>query len=267
MSGPPRETELTFLRLVPGDSLMHRLWAGTKLIAAAELALVVSITASWKVVGIASALVVAGLALGHIPLGAFPRLPRWFFVAIAIAGATSFIGSTKPLVHLGSIAFSLGGLADWARLTLLTVILVVSGALVGWTTPLGEIAPALGRLASPLRRLRLPVDEWIVAVGLAIRCLPLLVDEIRTIGAARRLRASEGTRQRTLVDLVRLTHDLLSTALVVSIRRARDLGEAITARGGLDGAVADATGRMAARDVVVLLVVTAICGLTLVFVH
>ena len=35
-----REPELTFLRLVPGDSPVHRLWAGTKLLVAAELALV-----------------------------------------------------------------------------------------------------------------------------------------------------------------------------------------------------------------------------------
>ncbi len=259
----PRETELTFLRLVPGDSLVHRLWAGTKLIVAAVLAVIVSISPSWQSLAVVSSVVFAGLLLAHIPMGAFPRLPRWFWIALAIGGATSALGSTKPIVHVGSIALSLGGVSDWLRLTLLAAILVLSGALVGWTTPLGEIAPAIARLTSPLRRLRVPVDEWIVAIAVAIRCLPLLLDEVRTLAAARRLRVSERTERMTLIELIHATHDLLSTAIVVSIRRARDLGEAMIARGGLGGAVADKSDGPGRRDAAVLVVVAAIAGATL----
>ena len=75
-------------------------------------------------------------------------------------------------------------------------MLVVSAALVGWTTQLGAVAPALARLARPLRVLRLPVDEWIVAIALALRCLPLLIDEMRTLAAARRLRYRDPDEQR-----------------------------------------------------------------------
>jgi energy-coupling factor transporter transmembrane protein EcfT len=255
---PPRETELTFLRLVPGDSLVHRLWAGTKLVVAFELALVVSIIPSWAALAIVGATVVLGLLIAHIPLGALPRLPNWFFIAIAIGGATSVLGNADPVVHIGGFPISLGGLSDWARLILLGVILVLSGALVGWTTPLGEIAPAFSRLTTPLRWLRLPVDEWVVAVAVAIRCLPILIDEIRTLMASRRLRRSEETEPETFRELLRETHDLLSTAVVVSIRRARDLSDAMMARGGLGGAVADSTQRLGVRDIVVLVAVTAL---------
>ncbi len=79
---------------------------------------------------------------------------------------------------------------------MLAVVLVTSGALIGWTTPLGEVAPALSRLGRPLRWLRLPVDEWVIAIALAIRCLPLLIDEIRILGAARRLRAHDDGEAR-----------------------------------------------------------------------
>ena len=254
----PRETELTFLRLVPGDSLVHRLWAGTKLLIAFELAAVVSISPTWAALAIVSAVVALGLLIARIPLGAFPRLPTWFFIAIAIGGATSVLGNAEPVVHIGGFPISIGGLSDWLRLLLLGAILVVSGALVGWTTPLGEIAPAFGRLSRPLRWLRLPVDEWVVAVAVAIRCLPLLIDEIRMLIAARRLRRSEASEPETFRELIRETHDLLSTAIVVSIRRARDLADAMIARGGLGGAVADAVGGPGKRDAVVLTVVTAI---------
>ena len=186
-----RETELTFLRLVPGDTPVHRLWAGTKLVVAAEIALMVSISPTWPMVGIATAVVALELLVARIPLGAFPRLPNWFYGALAISGLLSLWSNTPPIAHVGGIGLSLGGLEEWARFTALAVALVLSGAVIGWTTPLGEVAPALSRLGRPLRWLRLPVDEWVIAIALAIRCLPLLIDEIRVLGAARRLRARD----------------------------------------------------------------------------
>ena len=60
-----RETELTFLRLVPGDSPVHRLWAGTKLIVAAELAIMLSISPTWPMVGITAGVVALELLVAR----------------------------------------------------------------------------------------------------------------------------------------------------------------------------------------------------------
>ncbi len=159
---------------------------------------------------------------------------------VAISALLSMWSSAKPVKYVGGIGLSIGGLNEWALFTALAVVLVVSGAIVGWTTPLGEIAPALSRLGRPLRWVRLPVDEWVIAIALAIRCLPLLIEEIRMLGAARRLRAQPPPTRESPRAAMRAvlaeTHDLLSTAIVVSIRRARDLADAIVARGGLDNA-------------------------------
>ena len=86
--------------------------------------------------------------------------------------------------------------------------------------------------------LRLPIDEWIVAIALALRCLPLLIDEMRTLAAARRLRYRNPDQQKQLRGAVIEIHDLVSTAIIVSLRRAHDLADAITARGGI-GAISD----------------------------
>ncbi len=180
--------------------------------------------------------------------------------------------STKPLAHVGGIALSLGALNEWALFTTLAIVLVVSGALVGWTTPLGEVAPALARLGRPLRWLRLPIDEWVIAVGLAIRCLPLLIEEVRVLGAARRLRAhdADDIREQPRATVRRLlieTHDLMATAIVVAIRRARDLADAIEARGGL-GAGGNLPGaRFGVADGIALVAVTALCVVMLAVLH
>jgi energy-coupling factor transporter transmembrane protein EcfT len=237
-----RETELNFLRLVPRDSVVHRLWAGTKLLVATGLAIVLTISPSWQMLAVATGVVLVGMVAARIPPGAIPRLPGWFFIALAIGAALNLRSGVKPFVYVGGVELSIGGLGEWARFTALTIILVASGALVGWTTQHGDVAPALKRLLRPLRWLRLPVDEWVVAIALAIRCLPLLIDEIRVLNAARRLRShgADGLKDssaQSVRELLAETLDLLATAIVTSMRRAHDLGEAMVARGGVGGTV------------------------------
>jgi len=256
------DAELTFLRLVPGDSPVHRLWAGTKLLVAIELGVITSISPTWPVIGIAAGIVALGLLVGRIPPGAFPRLPQWFYAVLVVSALLSLWSSTKPIVHVG-VGLSIGGLDEWALCTALVIVLVLSGALIGWTTPLGDVAPALAVLARPLKWLRLPVDEWVIATALAIRCLPLLIDEIRVLAAARRLRAhdesAEPENTRTAMRSVLIeTHDLMATAIVVSIRRARDLGDAIVARGGLGAGGQLPAGRFGVVDGIVLVFTTAL---------
>jgi energy-coupling factor transport system permease protein len=151
-------------------------------------------------------------------------------------------------------------------------VLLTSGALIGWTTPLGDVAPALARLGRPLRWLRLPVDEWVVAIALAIRCLPLLIDEIRVLNAVRRLRTRDddttGESPRAIVRSVFVEiHDLMATAIVVSIRRARDLADAIEARGGLGAAGDLPGGPFRVADGFVLFATTAVCVVSLAVLH
>jgi energy-coupling factor transporter transmembrane protein EcfT len=253
-----RPAEIHLLRLVPGDTPVHRLWAGTKLIAVAGLSLALSLQPTWPAIGIGAGFVMLSLLVARIPLGAAPRLPRWFLVGLAIGAALSLQSSRAPNAHVVGIAFSLGGLEEWARLTAFAVVILAGAALVSWTTPLAEVAPALVRLGSPLRRLRIPVDEWAITVALSIRCLPLLIDEVRTLAAARRLRQldeeSGGRRWRQVRNQ---PQDLLVTALVVSLRRAHDLADAIEARGGF-GMVSDSQSGPGRRDAVALLLLAVV---------
>jgi energy-coupling factor transporter transmembrane protein EcfT len=255
-----REPEITFLRLVPGDSVVHRLWPGTKLSAAAELALVASIAPSWLTVAVVACVVGIGLLVARIPLGAFPRLPRVLYLLVLIGLGLDALSTTPTVVHLGPVPVSLGALADAARFLALAVVLVVSAALVGWTTELGAVAPAVARLSRPLRVLRLPVDEWVVALALSLRCLPILVDEMRTLAAARRLRHHDVERQRGARQSVIEVHDLVSTAIIVSLRRAHDLADAIAARGGI-AAIGDTRDSSPAWiDALTLIGVTAVAA-------
>lgn len=227
--------ELHFMRYLGRSSVVHRLWAGTKLISVAAFSAALSINPSWSAEAILAVVLAAAIGLARIPLSVAPRLPAWFGVAIVISGLANLSAGGAPTVHVGHLTLGLGALDLWALYLVMTIELLVASALIGWTTVLADLAPALGRLLAPLGRLRLPVNEVVVAIALSVRCLPLLIDELRVLLAARRARG--GAIPRDLRTVFREAGDLLSAVLATSARRAGEMGAAIQARGGLDNAV------------------------------
>ena len=256
-----RPARITLLREIKADTPVHRLWAGTKLLAVAALSITLSYFPSWPSIGLITGLLAATAALARIPRGAWPRPPAWFWIALLVSGALASLAGRSPHLTVGGVVLGFGGLDAFCKFLAVGLALLAAAALVGWTTPLGEIAPAVSKLLAPLRLVKVPVDEFAVAVALSVRSLPLLVDELRTLVAARRLRPApprrpeRGTIQHWLDELV----DLLVAALAASMRRAGELAEAITARGGT-GLVAARTMRARAADAVALLVVAACCA-------
>ena len=73
-----------------------------------------------------------------------------------------------------------------------------------------------------------------MALALALRAFPMLIDEFRVLYAARRLRPKDVaiTRRGRFRSVWLEIIDLLATAITVALRRADEMGDAITARGG-----------------------------------
>ena len=228
---------------VPGTSTIHDLWAGTKLLVVFGLSVLLTFYPGWATIGLVAALVFAAARIARIPRGALPSVPRWLWIVIAMGGITAALAGGSPKVSIGGLEIGLGGGLNFLRFTALSVVLLALGAMVSWTTNVAEIGPALATLGRPFRLLRIPVDEWAVALALALRAFPMLIDEFQVLYAARRLRpkripqSRKARRRRHALELI----DLLAAAITVTLRRADEMGDAITARGG--------TGQLSAHPV------------------
>jgi energy-coupling factor transport system permease protein len=255
---------VVLLRPVPGDSVIHRLWAGTKLIVVAGIGVLLTLYPGWVPIGLVAALCLATAWLAHIPRATVPSIPRWLWIAIIIGGATAAFGGGSPVIDLGSVHVGLGGLLHFLQITAVSIVLLGLGALVSWTTNVAEIAPAVATLGRPLRPFRIPVDDWAVALGLSLRAFPMLIDEFRVLYAARRLRPKEvrttrrGRRRRLALEVV----DILAVGITVALRRADEMGDAITARGG-SGQISAGPSRPKRADWVALLIATLVCAVAL----
>ena len=255
---------VVLLRPVPGDSVIHRLWAGTKLIVVAGIGVMLTFYPGWVPIGLTAALCFTTAWLAHIPRAALPSIPRWLWIVIIIGGTTAAFAGGSPVIDLGSVEVGLGGLVTFLRITAVSIVLLGLGALVSWTTNVAEIAPAVATLGRPLRPLRIPVDDWAVTLALALRAFPMLIDEFRVLYAARRLRPKEvptsrrARRRRWALEVV----DILAAGITVALRRADEMGDAITARGGA-GQISAAPSRPKRADWIALSIAILVCAVAI----
>lgn len=263
MTAPTRgqRKPVVLLRPVPGDTVIHRLWAGTKLIAVAGIGVLLTFYPGWVPIMFVAVLVLVTARLARIPRGVLPSIPFFLWILLVIGGALAALAGGSPFVDIGSVQLGLGGLLNFLRITALSIVLLGLGALVSWTTNVADIAPAVATLGRPLRVLRIPVHDWAVTVALALRAFPMLIDEFRTLYAAHRLRPVEpaetfrARRKQRVANLI----DLLAAAVTVALRRGDEMGDAITARGGA-GQISAAPSRPRRRDWIAFAVLLVVCG-------
>ncbi|QZT60983.1 CbiQ family ECF transporter T component [Mycolicibacterium austroafricanum] len=256
--------QVVVLRPVPGDTVIHRLWAGSKLLIVAGIGVLLTFYPGWVPIGAVALLVVVTARIARIPRGVLPTIPAWLWFLLLLGAVTAAFAGSDPVIGVGSVEVGLGGLLNFLRITALATVLLGLGAMVSWTTNVAEVAPALARLGRPLRPLRIPVDDWAVTLALALRAFPMLIDEFSVLYAARRLRPREvdGNRRTKLRRWAAEVIDLLAAAITVSLRRADEMGDAITARGGA-GQISAAPSGPRRRDWVAYAVVILVCGAAL----
>lgn len=220
---------------IPGTSFVHELWAGTKLLVVLAASILLTLFPGWVTIGLMGMLLVAAVRLARVPRGALPSPGPWLWIILGLGGITAALAGGSPFLEVGGAHIGLGGTLNFLRATSLSIVLIGLGAMLSWTTNVAEMGPALATLGRPLRFLRIPTDEWAVALALALRAFPMLIQEFQVLYAARRLRPEQppSSRRARRRQQARDMIDLLTAAMVVTLRRADEMGDAITARGGI----------------------------------
>lgn len=262
MSATRQRRPVVLLRPVPGTSVIHRLWAGTKLLSVFAISLLLAFYPGWFAIALMAVLLVVTAWLAHVPRGALPTVPRWLWLLLLLGGVTAALGGGDPVLHVRGLDIAVGGLLKFLRFTALSIVLLGWGAMVSWTTNVADVAPAIATLGRPFRLLRIPVEDWATALALSLRAFPMMLDEFRLLYAARRLRprpvqADGSTRRRLAAEVV----DMMAAGVTVALRRADEMGDAITARGGT-GQISAAPSRPRPADWLTLTLCAALIALT-----
>ncbi|GIG35636.1 energy-coupling factor transporter transmembrane component T family protein [Cellulomonas pakistanensis] len=177
----------------------------------------------------------AGLALLGIAVVATRGVPA-SLALLGLAVVTAAVAALPPrptargMLPVLVTAVLAGAYQAWARgwgpavevvADLLT--LVLAAAVVTATTPADRLLDALARAARPLRRVGVPPDLVALAVALVLRTVPEIARTVHEVRDAARARGAE-----------RDPRVWLTPAVLRLVGRARDLGEALAARGIVD---------------------------------
>jgi energy-coupling factor transport system permease protein len=217
---------------LPGNSVLHRLDPRTKL--AGTLLLLVVLFADSRPVAVLThtVLVIVLAAL----TGAGWRiwlwgLRRFSWMLLIVAGSSLlFHQGGRTLVAWGhELPVSIDALVRSISFTAQVADAIILSMVLSLTTTATALTRGLHRLFSPLHWLRVPIDEVTLVLLLAIRFVPLLQQETRTLMDAQRSRGVN-FRCGTLVNRSRNLVALFVPALIGTLKRADILAEAMTSR-------------------------------------
>jgi energy-coupling factor transport system permease protein len=159
-------------------------------------------------------------------------LIRFSWMLLIAAGINMVFNSGGPAIAIGhwNLPVTEQGLHAGLTLSLqLLQAIVLSMALTFTTTP-RDLTRGAERLAQPLKRLRVPVEEAGVILLLAMRFVPLLQQELRTTIEAQKSRGVEFGQGGVIARSKNLVA-ILVPALMGALRRGDMVAVAMTARG------------------------------------
>jgi energy-coupling factor transport system permease protein len=216
---------------VPGDSWLHNADPRSKLIATFAISTALLGTGSLAGHGLIAVLMAAGLYASGLPMRALIRNLRpflWLFVIVFLAHALFGSSDGRQVARIWRLTITTSDLSNGALYSLRLTLLVVVAALLTMTTMPLDLMDGLARILRPLRRVRVPVEELTLMMGLALRFIPTLLSEANRI---RKAQLSRGANlEGGLVQRFRAVLPLVLPLFVSAFRRADDLAMAMEAR-------------------------------------
>ncbi len=223
-------SDITLGQFFPARSLMHR--TDSRLKICLTVYVIVLIFASRNFFSLALAVLYIGLGVGlsKIPLKMYLKSlkPILFLVALT-AVLNLFYGVGEPLVQWGWLRITKSGILNSVFVSLRIVLLILASSVLTFTTSPTQLTDAIERLLRPLSRLRVPVHEFAMMMTIALRFVPLLLEETNKIMSAQKARGAD-LESGGVVQRVKALVPVLIPLFVSAFRRAYDLATAMESR-------------------------------------
>lgn len=223
--------DITIGQYYPVNSVLHKLDPRIKIIATMMFVVELFVFDSFlgyvlMAAGLGAVILASHVPLRHILKGLRPVL---FLLIFTILLNTIHATGDNVLVEWGFVRITVEGLINAAFLAIRLIMLIIGSSLLTFTTTPSELTDGIEKLCAPLKVFKVPVHEMAMMMSIALRFIPILVEETDKIMKAQQARGANFDTG-SIVQKAKSLVPLLVPLFVSAFRRANDLAMAMEAR-------------------------------------
>ena len=222
--------DITIGQYYQTDSLLHRMDPRVKLIATFLYIISLFIVQSWLGYLWAAAALAVVIRLSRVPVHYIVRGMRSIvFLLLITVGFNLFLTEGTPLIRFWRLTITYEGLDFASKMAVRLIFLIIGSSLMTLTTTPNQLTDGLENVLGPLRRLHVPVHEISMMMSIALRFIPILMEETDKIMKAQIARGAD-FENGNLIQKAKNMIPLLVPLFISAFRRANDLAMAMEAR-------------------------------------
>ena len=223
--------DITIGQYYPGNSIIHKLDPRVKLFG--TLVFIVTLFAFGSVGSYAAATAALAIviALSKVPLSYILRGLKAIFVLMVITALFNlFLTPGTEIFRFWKLKITAEGLRMTIHMAFRLTYLIVGSSIMTLTTTPNQLTDGLETGLRGLKKIHVPVHEIAMMMSIALRFIPILMDETDKIMRAQEARGADFS-SGGIIRRAKALVPLLVPLFVSAFRRANDLALAMEARG------------------------------------
>lgn len=222
--------DITIGQFYPADSVLHKLDPRVKLIG--TFAFLISLFLGNGIFAYAAATVFLAVVikLSKVPFKMIMKgLKAIIIILLITVSFNLFLTEGEILFQLGFLKLTKEGISVAFFMGLRLIYLVLGASLMTLTTTPNDLTDGLESVLAPLNKIKVPVHEISMMMSIALRFIPILMEETDRIMKAQKARGADFD-SGNIIQKAKAMVPLLVPLFISAFRRANDLAMAMEAR-------------------------------------
>ena len=222
--------DITLGQYYPADSVIHKLDPRVKLFGTLIYIISLFVFKGLPAFILAAIFLVVLIKLSKVPFSYMVKgLKTIVLIMLFAAVFNLFLTPGTKLVSFWIFTITYEGLKNAVVMMVRLIFLIIGTSLMTLTTTPNELTDGLEKALSPLKYIKVPVHEIAMMMSIALRFIPILIEETDKIMKAQMARGAD-FEHGNLIQKAKNMVPLLVPLFVSAFRRANDLAMAMEAR-------------------------------------
>ncbi|MBY0759741.1 MULTISPECIES: energy-coupling factor transporter transmembrane component T family protein [Sellimonas] len=223
--------DITIGQYYPAESAIHKLDPRVKIVS--TLLYLISLFLFRSIPGylVATIFLFGCIGISKVPLKFILKglKPIFILLLITVLFNLFLTSGGNVLLHVWIFKITEEGLRTAVYMAIRLIYLIMGASLMTFTTTPTALTDAIERLLHPLNRLKVPVHEIAMMMSIALRFIPILLEETDKIMKAQIARGAD-LESGNIIQRAKAMIPILVPLFVSAFRRANDLAMAMEAR-------------------------------------